>query len=106
MSSQQLSSATPGAPFDQRENQPATDAVKRSRFNGTNRAVALGHVGLFTGARSVNGGSWIPLSRISQTETDSFHRLIARVCAGEIDPREQIADGTCSRDIRLVAVPE
>jgi hypothetical protein len=77
----------------------------RSVSNGTNAAVALGHIGLFTAERSVNGGQWIPLSRISKTETDSFHRLIARVCAGEIDPRELIADGTCSRDIRLVALP-
>jgi hypothetical protein len=30
---------------------------------------------------------------------------MARVCAGEIDPREHLADGPNSRDIRLVALP-
>ena len=80
-------------------------ALKRSESNGTNKAVALGHIGLFGAERSVNGGRWIPLSRISKTETDAFHRLVARVCAGEIDPREHIADGTCTREIRLLALP-
>lgn len=91
--------------LDQHETQPAMDPVIRSSSNGTNNAVALGHIGLFTGERSVNGGHWIPLSRISKTENDAFHRLISRVCAGEIDPREHITDGTCKREIRLIALP-
>ena len=84
---------------------PRIDAVTTSVSNGPNTAVVLGHIGLFSAERSVNGCVWIPLSAVSQTETDSFHRLIARVCAGEIDPREHIADGSCSRDIRLIALP-
>jgi hypothetical protein len=84
--------------------QSATEPLKRSASNGANQAVALAHPGLFTAERSVNGSGWIPVSRISKVETDSFHRLVARVCAGEIDPREHIADGTSSRDIRLVAL--
>jgi hypothetical protein len=105
MSSPQISTAASAALFDQTQTLPAMDPIVRSNSNGPNNAVALGHIGLFTAERSVNGGRWIPLSRISKTETDSFHRLIARVCAGETDPREHISDGTCAREIRLVALP-
>jgi len=104
MPSQPISSL-PSTALAQPQTQPSVDSVTRSNSNGTNTAIALGHIGLFTAERSVNGYLWIPLSPVSQTETDSFHRLIARVCAGEIDPREEIADGSCSREIRLVALP-
>lgn len=100
MSSHPISSAFPATLLDPSETQP----LNTSASNGTNQAVALGHQGLFTAERSINGGGWIPVSRMSQAETNSFHRLIARVCAGEIDPRENIADGSSSRDIRLVAL--
>jgi hypothetical protein len=101
MSSHPFPSPGSATLIDSSEAQPS----KRSASNGTNHAVGLAHPGLFTAERSVNGSHWGPVSRISKVETDSFHRLVARVCAGEIDPREHIADGTSSRDIRLVALP-
>jgi hypothetical protein len=102
MSSHQTSRTGFAALFDEREMEP----LQRSASNGSNTAVALAHQGLFTAERSINGGQWIPVSRISKSETDSFHRLMARVCAGEIDPREHIGDSTSSRDIRLVALTD
>lgn len=99
------SSPPSAASLKESPTQPSADSVTRSDSNGTNAAIVLGHIGLFSAERSVNGYLWIPLSPVSKTETDSFHRLIARVCAGEIDPREHIADGSCSREIRLVALP-
>jgi hypothetical protein len=102
MSPHHISLVSSATPFDQ----PEMESLKRSASNGTNTAVALGHPGLFTAERSINGGQWIPMSRISKIETDSFHRLMARVCAGEIDPREHIADSTSSRDVRLVALSD
>lgn len=105
MPSSQVSAPPPASRVTQPPSQPTTPCDTRSESNGSNAAVALGHIGLFTAERSVNGGAWIPLSGTSRTEADSFHRLIARVCAGEIDPRELIIEGNCSRDIRLIALP-
>jgi hypothetical protein len=101
MSSHQISVAGSATLFDQSKTEPSNSSAS----NGTNEAVAIGHIGLFTAERRFNGGGWIPVSRISKAETDCFHRLMTRVCAGEIDPREHLADGPNSRDIRLVVLP-
>ncbi|MEO7599862.1 MAG: hypothetical protein ABIV50_13075 [Opitutus sp.] len=97
MSLAQTCSAPPFAATEMR--------VGSTESNGPNRAVALAHPGLFTAEAKSNGGRWTALSWTNRADKESFDRLIARVCSGQIDPREHHDDGVTFREIRLVAVP-
>ena len=78
--------------------------VTTTESNGPIRSVALSHPGLFTAEAKSNGGRWTPLVWTNRVESESYHRLIARVCSGEVDPREHHDDGVTFREVRLVAV--
>jgi hypothetical protein len=82
------------------------DSPAKRTSNGPNRAVIAAHTGMLAAERRINGGGWAALNRPSQAEEDCFHRLIARVRSGEIDPRESFEDSLASREIRLIVLPD